>query len=123
MSQETFTSRNLTLEVEDDGHTMRVGWLGKSTARDPGAFIAPLLSKALAHARSVKRPLIMDFTRLEYMNSSTITPIIRILDEAKRTGLTVTVMYRQSLKWQELSFSALEIFQTQDGRIEIRGVD
>lgn len=123
MSSETFADRNLSLKVEDDGHVIRVDWRGKSTARDPGRFIAPILSKALDHSRKSGRPLVMDFTHIEYMNSSTITPIIRILDEAKRKGLTVTILYKRDLKWQELSFSALEIFQTEDGRIEIRGVD
>ncbi|MFH2008911.1 MAG: SiaC family regulatory phosphoprotein [bacterium] len=123
MATDTFTDRQLTLTVEDDGHTIRVEWTGRSIARDPGGFIAPILSKALAHSTKSDRPLVLDFTRIEYMNSSTITPIIRILDEAKRKGSTVTVLFKQGLKWQELSFSALEIFQTDDKRIEIRGVD
>lgn len=123
MSSETFADRNLSLTVEDDGHVIRVEWRGKSTAREPGSFIAPILTNALKQSRRTGRPMVMDFLKIEYMNSSTITPIIRILDEAKRKGNTVTVLYKSSLKWQELSFSALEIFQTDDGRIEIRGVD
>jgi len=123
MSSETFADRNLTLTVEDDGHVIRVEWTGKSTARDPGGFIAPILAKALKHSRTSGRPLVVDFVHIAYMNSSTITPIIRILDEAKRKGDKVTVLYKRSLKWQELSFSALEIFQTEDGRVTIRGVD
>ncbi len=55
------------------------------------------------------------------MNSSTITPVIRLLHEAKRGGARVTILYKQTLRWQELSFSALTIFQTDDERIQIRG--
>jgi hypothetical protein len=122
MSKETFSDRNLTLEVADDGQAIRVEWLGKSTARNPASFLAPVLQKALAQAAAAGRPLVLDFTRVAYMNSSTITPIIRLLDEAKRGGHAVTVLYRADLKWQALSFSALEIFETEDQRIAIRGV-
>jgi hypothetical protein len=33
------------------------------------------------------------------------------------------VLYDKSLKWQELNFSAIEIFQTKDQRIQIKGID
>ena len=65
----------------------------------------------------------MDFRKLEYMNSSTITPIIKVLDRAKRGKNHITVIYDKTLKWQELSFSAMEIFQTKDKRIEIKGAE
>ena len=58
---------------------------------------------------------------IEYMNSSTITPIIKILERAKRSKVGVTVEYLAQLKWQDLIFSALEIFQTKDQRILIHG--
>lgn len=122
MSKESFSDRNLTLEVADDGQVIRVDWLGKSTARNPASFLAPVLQKALKQSAAAGRPLVLDFTRIEYMNSSTITPIIRILDAARRDGHAVTVLYRADLKWQALSFSALEIFETDDQRIQIRGV-
>ncbi len=40
----------------------------------------------------------------------------------KRASHAVRVLYKKSLKWRELSFTALEVFQTPDRRIEIRGV-
>ena len=55
------------------------------------------------------------------MNSSSITPIIKILERAKNSMVHICVLYNNTLKWQELIFSALEIFQTKDARIDIRG--
>ena len=63
----------------------------------------------------------LDFQALEYMNSSTITPVIRVLNEAKKGQGRLLVLYKKAAKWQELSFSALTIFETDDKRIEIRG--
>ena len=56
------------------------------------------------------------------MNSSTITPLIKILERAKRGTSHVTVLYDKSLHWQDLTFSALEIFKTDDKRVDIKGV-
>jgi hypothetical protein len=65
--------------------------------------------------------MMLDFRGLSYMNSSTLTPIIKILERARVGDGRVTIAYSRSQKWQEVSFSALVIFQTKDGRIEIRG--
>ncbi len=120
MAIETFNERNLTIEL-DDGEVVRINWLGKSTAREPSQFVLPVLSKALELAAAGDKPIEIDFQRLEYMNSSTITPLIRILEQAKRGSAKVKVIYSKALKWQSLSFTALQVFKTEDGRIEIVG--
>ena len=61
------------------------------------------------------------FAFLEYMNSSTITPVIKVLERAKRGTMNVTVLFDASRKWQDLSFSALKIFETEDKRVVIKG--
>jgi len=122
MSTKIYESGALKLEVQDLEHAIEIVWLGKSTARDPGTFITPILTELLQESRSAARTISMDFRRLEYMNSSTITPVIRMLNEAKRGSAKVLILYESKSRWQELSFSALTIFQTEDKRIEIRGV-
>ena len=64
----------------------------------------------------------MDFRELDYMNSSTITPIIKVLERAKNGKAQITILYKNSLKWQELNFTALEIFGTDDDRLKIKGL-
>jgi len=122
MTLQTFQQNALTLHLHDDDAEVRVTWLGRSTSREPAEFIVPVLSRAVELGRSQNKPLVLDFQAMAYMNSSTITPIIRLLGRALRTINTVRVVYRKELKWQELSFTALEVFQTADQRIEIRGV-
>ena len=63
----------------------------------------------------------LDFQGLEYMNSSTITPIIKILDQIKGGSERVSILYDQDVKWRQLSFTALRIFETQDERSRIVG--
>lgn len=122
MTFQTFRQNTLTLELRDDPAEVRVTWLGRSTSREPGEFIVPVLSRAVELGRLANKPVVLDFQPMSYMNSSTITPVIRLLGRALRTVNTVRVLYKKELKWQELSFTALEVFQTPDHRIEIRGV-
>lgn len=122
MDCELFQEEALTLEVSMEPTVVRVTWTGRSTAPEPSKFIVRVLTQATELSRTHRKTLELDFQKFEYMNSSTITPMIRFLDRAKRAGDVVRVLYNRGLKWQELSFTALQVFQTEDGRIEIRGV-
>lgn len=121
-SREEFTCNALTLVVLEDDDTINVQWIGKSSDRDPGKFITPIFSAILGRAGNGSKLIVVDFRALTYLNSSTITPIIRLLDEAKRGSHRITIHYQKALKWQDLSFSALHIFKTKDGRIQIMGL-
>jgi hypothetical protein len=122
MTRQSFQQNALRLELHEEEAAVSVVWSGRSTAREPGPFIVPVLSRAVELGRVNDKPLVLDFRAMTYMNSSTITPLIRLLGKALRTLEQVRVVYRKDLKWQELSFTALEVFQTPDHRIEIRGV-
>lgn len=121
MSSKVFSNKELSLEVRHDAGDVTVLWKGRSTARDPGTFIGPILTEALRATAGAGGRLVLDFRALEYMNSSTITPVIRVLHEAKKGAGRVSVLFSRAAKWQELSFSALAIFETDDKRIEVRG--
>ena len=122
MPSQTFTSHALTLVVSEEPQTVLVTWQGRSTAREPAEFLVPILTKALDRASELKQPLTLDFRKIEYFNSSTITPVVRMLEEAKRRGAHLTIHYDKKLRWQELSFSALQVFHTGDQRIKVLGV-
>ena len=121
MSTQTFTSHTLTLTQTEDADSVTISWKGRSTARDPAEFLIPILTAALKHAAEVRKPLTLDFRQIEYFNSSTITPVVRLIEEAKRRGTSVVIRYDGKLRWQELSFSALQVFHTGDERIKIVG--
>jgi hypothetical protein len=119
---EIFSNSNLSIEVIEHEASIDVKWEGKSIDREPSKFISPILVKVLGMASSLNKRIIMDFQSLSYMNSSTITPIIKILDRAQKGMTKITINYRKTLKWQELNFSALEVFSTEDNRLEIKGL-
>jgi hypothetical protein len=120
---EVYENNLLKITLQEAEKTIEVKWNGKSVERDPSIFIMPILLKVLEMSSESGKAIRIDFTELEYMNSSTITPIIKILERAKRGNTSLKVVYKKSLKWQDLSFSALELFQTTDQRVEIQGLD
>ena len=118
-----FEQNLLKIHLTDDNDSIHIGFTGESVDRDPGQMITPILLNVLKNTGEGNRHIILNFCQLDYMNSSTITPIIKILERAKRGNNRLTVLYNKSLKWQALNFSALEIFETRDKRIEIKGVE
>ena len=120
--KETFVGNLLKIELKEEKDTINISWSGKSVDREPGKFITPILVNAIRRSSGLNKKIILDFRKLDYMNSSSITPVIKILERAKRGRTQIRVVYKKSLKWQDLSFSALEIFKTKDGRVEIKGL-
>lgn len=116
-----FAQGELTLDLALTARELRLTWRGKSADRDPSRFLVPVLSDALRRARDARVPLVMDFSQLDYMNSSTFTPVVKALDESRRLAVPVVLEYSLDRKWQALSFSALRTFETLDGRIKING--
>jgi hypothetical protein len=119
---ETFTEGPLTLTLTESEKALSLEWLGMSMAREPSTFLLPILTRALELGMQLQKPLIIDFRKLEYLNSSTITPVIRVLEQARRGTAQVKIDYDKNVKWQSLSFTALSLFRTVDSRIEIRGL-
>jgi anti-anti-sigma regulatory factor len=119
----TLKSNSLEIKVSENKDSIRVMWFGKSIDREPGKFISPILLDIIRRSTDVGKRVILDFTSLSYMNSSTITPIIKVLERAKKGKNMITVMYEKGLRWQDVNFSALKIFETADKRVEIKGME
>ena len=117
-----YTNGLLNIVVSEEGASITVIWSGKSVDREPSKFITPILVRLVKRCSEQNKRLVLDFRHLSYMNSSTITPIIKILERARRGSTQVTVLYDGDLKWQELIFSALTIFTTKDDRVELQGI-
>jgi anti-anti-sigma regulatory factor len=118
----TFTNNSLEIKVTENEDSIRLAWSGKSIDREPGKFITPVLLDIIKRSTDAGKRIILDFCKLAYMNSSTITPIIKVLERAQKGKNKITVMYERSLRWQEVNFSALKIFETADRRVEIKGM-
>jgi len=122
-SSETYRDGPLEIQQEAHDDSVTLAFSGKSILRDPAEFVLPILLGAMKQAFDQEKRLVLDFRHLSYMNSSTFTPIIKVLEKARVGSGSVSVLYDKRLKWQDVSFTALTIFATSDGRIQIRGAE
>ena len=122
-SLERLVSGDLTIDPSPstpDGAVVLV-WRGRSTDRQPARAIVPYVTPCLERALHQGVSLRMHFELLEHMNSSTITAIILLIQEARTRGTRLILAYDASKRWQKLGFEALRVFVKEDGLLELEG--
>lgn len=112
----------LSVQRLDDERGLVIIFAGKSILRDPSEVLQPALMQVVEEAQAAQRTLVLDFRELKYMNSASFTPVIKTLEKARMNDLSVTVLYSSEKRWQSVSFAALNIFETSDGRVSIEGM-
>ncbi len=120
--EKEIVKNNLKLQAFEKDTYLKIRWLGKSMDRNPAEYLSPFLNDAVAFSEKENRNIVMDFTELNYMNSSTITPIVQMLDDVKMKGLNLTILYSRSKSWQEVNFKALRFFESTKPIIKILAV-
>jgi hypothetical protein len=95
-------------------------WSGKSNDRHPGKILGPYFAKMLDRVATQSVPLELHFETLDYLNSSTITAIIQLIQDARAKAVKLVIVFDPSRRWQKLSFDALKVFARDDGLMELR---
>lgn len=119
--QMMFDDGALQIERCEEQDTWLYKLRGKSIIRDANESLLPVFIEGLDLADKSGYRLVIDFTSVIYMNSSSFAPVIKILEKARMNTSRLTVRYQKSQKWQEISFTAMTIFDTGDGRVSIEG--
>lgn len=119
-TMDPFVAGDLTVEVDDAADAVRLGWRGKSNARNPAQVLAPLFAEVLPRAGERGVPLEMHFEKLEHFNSSTIAAVIQLIHQSRAKGVKLVLVFDPTVKWQKLSFESLRILGKADGLLELR---
>ncbi len=115
---ENMNDGTLTIEIKDDA-IITMSWLGRSENREPATVLNPYLAKIIDGLSG--KELAVDFTKLEYMNSSTVPPIIQLLKNLEAKKVVTKIFYDKESKWQAASFKALETISKAMTSIEVMG--
>jgi len=94
-------------------------WIGRSEDRDPSAFLNPYFTGIMTDLAG--RELEIDFQKLEYMNSSTVPPIIQLIKNLNTNTIKTVIVYDKNSKWQSASFKALETIARTMDNIQVTG--
>lgn len=109
----------ISVSVPEHAGSVRLIWRGKSTERYPAQTLAPFFAKVLQQATKDGLAIEMHFQDLEHFNSSTISAVIQLIQDARQRKVKMSVIYDPKLRWQKLSFDALRVFSGSDGLLVI----
>jgi len=107
----------VTLAVNDEEVT--ITWRGTSDDRNPHVFLTPLLTR-LAMRATGKR-VTVDFRPFEYMNSSTVGPLIAFIKTLDGRCSQATLLYDTSLSWQRVNFRCMRTIARTLKNVHVEG--
>ncbi len=111
-----FVDGRLNITIAKDENKTIMSWIGMSESRSPGALLDPYLDGIIDELHG---ELLIEFRELEYMNSSTVQPIVQFIKKLDTNSLKATISYDKDSKWQAASFKALETITKQMEHITI----
>ena len=101
----SLVTKDLTIKPETRDGKIFIIWLGRSREMNPETILDPYLDDVVACA--AESELIVDFSNLESMNSSTVPPILSFIKNLEKSNVTTKILYNGNLQWQRASFIPL----------------
>jgi hypothetical protein len=102
-----FIADNFSIEPSRSAVALLLTWRGELTLQDPGAQIGPFLDGCLQGAGG--RRVILDFTAMGFMNSSSLVPIIACVKRAAEMNLSCELRYNKAVGWQRVSYNSMTV--------------
>lgn len=110
---------NVSVNIDDEKKIIELKWEGKSIDLNPDNLFHPFFEEVIKELQAKNYSLVINFFPLVYMNSATMNSIIFFIKELLEKKIKTKVVYNRDLKWQDLNFSTLEIFLTEDKLFEL----
>ncbi len=103
---DSFEHGSLKIDIAKEGSRLAVVWSGVSDSRAPHLALQPFSSQVTEAAANAEVDL--DFNQLTYANSSTVGPIILLVQALSDVAQSVTVRYDPGNPFQISTFSVLQ---------------
>lgn len=108
MNNLKYNNLTINVEVEENKNLVRVIWSGTSDDISPSKILTPFLSN-IADTIGTKK-LSIELYDLEFMNSSTVPPIVQFIKYCSQKNIEILILYSSSKEWQKFSFKSFETF-------------
>ncbi|NUP09835.1 MAG: hypothetical protein HOW73_27630 [Polyangiaceae bacterium] len=118
-SPEVFERDGLVLEVHRWGREVSVTWRGISDARDPSAFAGQVL-RDLGNQPDVDS-IELDFRKLEFMNSATLTPIMALIRTLDSKGVRAILRFDAMIDWQRINYNCMKAIARTLSSLRVEG--
>jgi hypothetical protein len=102
---ETKTFGALKILVKNDENKTMISFVGRSDDRNPAKFLNPFFDELV---NELDGELDVEFRELEFMNSSTVPPLLHFIKNLDKKGIQSCFYYSKDSRWQTASFKALK---------------
>ena len=86
-----------------------IAWCGVSDSRTPGIFLRPVLREVSEKMKGAE--VTVDFTKLEYMNSATVSPLINFVKTLDGIFTRILVLFAET-DWQRTHLQCMRAIAT-----------
>ena len=86
-----------------------VAWCGVSDSRTPGIFLRPVLREVSEKMKGAE--VTVDITKLEYMNSATVSPLINFVKTLDGICTRIRVLFSET-DWQRTHLQCMRAIAT-----------
>jgi hypothetical protein len=100
------TTGSLTIDFKIINNEVILAWCGKSDERNPSEALNPYLDSLIDELKG--KIVSLEYLNLEYMNSSTVPPIVQFIKKLNTNNIETKIIYNSKSKWQSASFKALD---------------
>jgi len=113
-----FEQDGLRIEMSRASENVTVSWLGVSDSRSPAAFLNPVIERITRSAAGSS--VTVDLTRLEYMNSATVTPLIQLVRSLDQAKSRVLLLFAE-VDWQRTHLQCMKAISRTMTNVRVEG--
>jgi len=121
MELENLKEEDFEIEAVRQGTMVELIWMGSVQVPEPDDLLDPYFEKLLVVAQKNSLSVRCDFTKLDYMNSASIPPLINLLRRLAELEIQGEFIYDASRKVQAASFRALDVIARKSEYTSVRG--
>jgi hypothetical protein len=114
---------DLTIDVDGVPDGLELVWRGASNSRNPGEALRAYFKVTLAEAATRRANLHLHFEHLIQFNSSTVSFLLHLVDEAAAQGVSMTFFYDGSLRWQAHNFESIALLKRDTKGFSVRRLE
>jgi hypothetical protein len=113
---------DLSIDVGGTPEGLELTWRGSSNSRNPGEALRAYFKVALAEAATRRAKLDLHFEHLIQFNSSTVSVLLHLVDDAAAQGVPMTYFYDGGLRWQAHNFESIALLKRDVKTFSVRKV-
>ena len=113
---------DLKIDVGSNPNGLELIWSGASNSRNPGEGLRAYFKVALAEAASRRARLDMHFEDLIQFNSSTVSVLLNLVEEAAALGVSLVYFYDGAQRWQAHNFESIALLKRDVKGFSVRKV-